>query len=93
MRDPFNIKSSNEIPSIQIFNDRGIKTMAYSDFDKIEALNTYFSSLSSIDDSMKHCQIYIICIMILYAILQLMNKEFIYDFSISCEQSYPNRLR
>ena len=51
MKDSFNIKLSNEIPPIQIFNDRGIKTMAYSDFDKIEALNLYFSSISSIDDS------------------------------------------
>ena len=50
MKDSFNIKLSNEIPPIQIFNDRGIKTMAYSEFDKIEALNLYFSSISSIDD-------------------------------------------
>ena len=45
------LKLSNEIPPILVVNDRGIKSMAYFDFDKIEALNTYFTSISFIDDS------------------------------------------
>ena len=77
MKDSFNIKSSNEIPPIQIFDDRGIKTMAYSDLDKIEALNLYFLFLFPLlMIQTKLCQTCIICVMILYAILQLMNKKF-----------------
>lgn len=51
MKDSFNIKLSNEIPPIEIYNDKGGKKLAYSDLDKIEALNSYFSSISTIDDS------------------------------------------
>ena len=29
----------------------GVKSLAYSDTDKIEALNAYFSSISTIDDT------------------------------------------
>ena len=62
MKDSFIIKLSNGIPPIQIFNDRGIKTMVYSDFDKIEALIFYFSSISSINDSYKTLSnMYYIC--------------------------------
>ena len=76
MNDSFDIKLSNEIPPIQIFNDRGIKSMAYSDFDKTEALSLYFLLFPLLMIQMKHCQSCIICVMILYAILQFMNKKF-----------------
>ena len=39
MKDSFNIKLSNEIPPIQINGDNGVNSLAYSDSDKIEALN------------------------------------------------------
>ena len=51
MKESFNIKLSNEIPQIQINNVNGVNTLANSDTDKIEALNTYFSSISTIDDT------------------------------------------
>ena len=47
----FNIKLSNEIPQIQINNVNGVNTLVYSDTDKIEALNTFFSPISTIDDT------------------------------------------
>ena len=51
MKESFNIKLSNEIPPIQINGDNGVNSLAYSDSDKIEALNSYFSSISTIDDT------------------------------------------
>jgi hypothetical protein len=51
MKDSFNIKLSTEIPSIQIQDNNGTNKFAYSDMDKIETLNTYFSSISYLDDS------------------------------------------
>ena len=47
MKELFNIKLSNEFPQIQINNVNGVNTLANSDTDKIEALNTYFSSIST----------------------------------------------
>ena len=47
MKDSFNIKLSNEIPPIHRLNDWGIKRVAYSDFAKIGASDTYFSPISS----------------------------------------------
>ena len=51
MKESFNIKLSNEIHPIQIYDDNGVNSLAYSNSDKIEALNTYFSSISTIDDT------------------------------------------
>ena len=51
MKESFNIKLSNDIPQIQIYNGNGVNTLANSDADKIEALNTYLSSISTIDDT------------------------------------------
>ena len=51
MKESFNIKLSNDIPQIQIDNGNGVNTLANSDTDKIEALNTYFSSISTIEDT------------------------------------------
>ena len=50
--------------------------MAYSDFDKIEAFNLYFFSISSIDDPNETLPNIYYIVMILYAILQFMNKKF-----------------
>ncbi|XP_062594120.1 uncharacterized protein LOC134255611 [Saccostrea cucullata] len=50
MKDAFNVKSSNDIPPLQITTDNGKNSLAFSDQDKIEALNSYFSSISCIDD-------------------------------------------
>ena len=82
MKDSYNIKLSNEIPPIQIFNERGIKSMAYSDFDKIEALNMYFSSTSSIDDSNETLQTCIICVMILLCNITINKQEVMYIISV-----------
>ena len=35
----------------QIIGDNGVNSLAYSDSDKIEALNFFFSSISTIDDT------------------------------------------
>ena len=51
MKESFNIKLSNDIPQIQIDNGNGVNTLANSDTDKIEALNTYLSSISTIEDT------------------------------------------
>ena len=41
MKESFNMKLSNETPHIQINNVNGVNTLAYSDTDKIEALNNF----------------------------------------------------
>ena len=51
MKELFDIKLSNDIPQIQINNAIGVNTLVNSGTDKIEALNTYFSSISTIDDT------------------------------------------
>ena len=51
MKELFDIKLSHKIPQIQINNINGLNTLADSDTDKIEALNTYFSPSSTIDDT------------------------------------------
>ena len=51
MKESFNIKLSNEIPQIHINNVNGVATLANYDTDKINALNTYFSSISTTDDT------------------------------------------
>ena len=51
MKESFIIKVSKEISQIQINNFHGVNTLAYSDTDKFEALNTYFSSISTINDT------------------------------------------
>jgi hypothetical protein len=47
------MKLSNEIPSIQVNDNTGVNkvSVVYSDSDKIEALNAYFSSISDLDDN------------------------------------------
>jgi hypothetical protein len=51
MKDSFNMKLSNEIPPIQVNDDTGDNKVVYSDSDKIEVLNAYFSSISDINDN------------------------------------------
>ena len=51
MKDTFNMKLSNEIPPIQVNDDTGVNKVVYSDSEKIEVLNAYFSSISDIDDN------------------------------------------
>lgn len=41
---------STELPPIQISNVNGTTKFVYSDIGKIESLNTYFSSISSVDN-------------------------------------------
>ena len=51
MKESFEIKLSNQPPPLQINDVNGVNMLAFSDTDKIEALNTYFSSISTIDDT------------------------------------------
>jgi hypothetical protein len=51
MKDSFNMKLSNEIPPIQVNDDTEDKKVVYSDSEKIEVLNAYFSSISDIKDN------------------------------------------
>ena len=50
MKDSFHMKLSTELPPIQISNVNGTTKLVYSDIGKIESLNTYFSSISSVDN-------------------------------------------
>lgn len=50
MKDSFHMKLSTELPPIQISNVNGTTKFVYSDIGKIESLNTYFSSISSVDN-------------------------------------------
>ena len=47
----FNVNSSSEIPPLQYSNDKGEPSFAYSSSEKVEVLNSYYSSISFIDDS------------------------------------------
>ena len=51
LKNVFNVKSSSEIPPLQFLNKNGEQSVAYSSSEKIEIFNTYFSSISCIDDS------------------------------------------
>ena len=51
LKNVFNVKSSSEIPPLQYSNDNGKPSLAYSSSEKVEVLNSYFSSISFIDDS------------------------------------------
>ena len=51
MKESFNIKLCNEIPPLHMNGENDVNSLAYSDTDKIKALNTYFPSMSTIDDT------------------------------------------
>ena len=51
MKDAFNVKSSTVIPPLVYYPDNRAQSIAFSNEEKVEALNNYFSSISSIDDS------------------------------------------
>ena len=67
----FNVNSSSEIPPLQYSNDKGEPSFAYSSSEKVEVLNSYYSSISFIDDSNAKYLIFI-----LYVTNQLMIYAF-----------------
>ena len=50
LKDVFKSKVRTEIPPLQV-KDNGNVHITYSDFDKVEALNSYFASISSLFDN------------------------------------------
>lgn len=50
MKDLFHVKATTEIPPLQ-FLENGRSKLAFSDIDKIETLNKYFSSISNIESA------------------------------------------
>lgn len=61
MKDLFNVKATTEIPPLQSF-ENGRSKLAFSDTDKIETLNKYFSSISILNLRIVHYPIYTICV-------------------------------
>ena len=51
IKEVFQVKSNNEIPPIQFTSENGSNIIAFSDKEKSEVLNKYFSSISNIDDT------------------------------------------
>ena len=51
LKDAFNVKSSTVIPPLVYYPDNRAQSIAFSNEEKVEALNNYFSSISCIDDS------------------------------------------
>jgi hypothetical protein len=51
IKEVFQVKSNNEIPPIQFTSENGANSIAFSDKEKSEVLNKYFSSISNIDDT------------------------------------------
>ena len=47
----FNTKSSSELPPIQYTDSNGKDKSAFSDLEKIELLNNYFTSITRLDDN------------------------------------------
>lgn len=50
MKDLFKVKATTEIPPLQFF-ENGQPTLAFSDIEKTETLNKYFSSISNIESA------------------------------------------
>ena len=57
LKDTFHTNSTTEIPPIQFTNNKGTDSFEFSDIDKIELLNNYFTSISSLDDNDKELPI------------------------------------
>ena len=57
LKDTFHTKSTTDIPPIKYTNNKGTDSFAFSDIDKIELLNNYFTSISSLDDNDKELPI------------------------------------
>ena len=53
MKDTFHTNYNTEIPPIQYTNNKGTDSFAFSDIDKIELLNNYFTSILTFDDNHK----------------------------------------
>ena len=51
LKDLFNTKSSNVLPPIQYTDSNGNEHIAFSDLEKIELLNNYFTSITRLDDN------------------------------------------
>ncbi len=51
LKNVFNIKMSTEIPPLQFTLKTGEQSIAYSNAEKAEVLNDYFSSISFLDDN------------------------------------------
>lgn len=51
MKDTFTTKSSSDIPPIQHVSDNGEQFVAFSDLDKVELLNIFFSSVCNVYDT------------------------------------------
>ena len=50
LKDIFKTKTKTEIPPLQEINDHGVARIIYNNTDKVEALNNYFASISSLLD-------------------------------------------
>ena len=53
LKDVFHTKPGNELPPIKYTDSNGKDSIAFSDIDKIEILNEYFSSISNISNTGK----------------------------------------
>ena len=51
LKDVFRAKPTNDIPPLKYTTETGERIIAFSDSDKVDLLNNYFSSVSNVDDS------------------------------------------
>ena len=51
LKDVFRAKPTNDIPPLEYTTETGERIIAFSDSDKVDLLNNYFSSVSNVDDS------------------------------------------
>lgn len=62
IKDAFHAKPTKDIPPIQYTSDTGGFNIAFTDTEKVDVLNKYFSSVSNVDDSLSQLpQLYHIC--------------------------------
>lgn len=62
IKDAFYAKPTKDIPPIQYTSDTGEFNIAFTDTEKVDVLNKYFSSVSNVDDTLNQLpQLYHIC--------------------------------